>query len=66
MVYDYEADQEITLTLTKKELYEARMAIMKIANIKAEDNTPTAQKRVEFWDALEYKLAQILYTSRVN
>lgn len=61
MVYDYEADVEVTLTLTRKELYEARMAILMMANIKAEDNTPTAQKRVQEWDALVDKLARVLY-----
>jgi hypothetical protein len=61
MVYDCEANVEVTLTLTKKELNEARMAIMKIANIKAMDNTPTAQKRVQEWDALADKLERVLY-----
>jgi crotonobetainyl-CoA:carnitine CoA-transferase CaiB-like acyl-CoA transferase len=60
MVYDCESEVEVTLTLTKKELYEARMAILMMANIKAEDKTPTAQKRVQEWDALVDKLARYI------
>jgi len=60
MVFDYDANDKVTLALTKKELYEARMAILMMANIKAEDKTPAAQKRVQEWDALVDKLAQIL------
>ena len=55
-----ESEVEVTLTLTKKELYEARMAILMMTNIKAEDKTPTAQKRVKEWDALVDKLARYL------
>lgn len=64
MLYDNEANHEIALTLTKKEIYEARMAIVKIANIKANDHTPTAKARVESLDALADKLEKILYTSK--
>lgn len=64
MIFNYERDQEITVTLTKGELYDARMAVMKTANREAYDNSPTGVKYVEKLDALEEKIARLLFVAK--
>jgi len=61
MYHECEAAEEVTVVLTKKELYVLRMAAMRTANVMAEDMTPTAQKRVELIDLATEKLERALY-----
>jgi hypothetical protein len=64
MVYNYERNREVTVTLTKGELYDMRMAVLKTANREYEiDQSPTGLKYVETLDALGTKLDHLLYTS---
>lgn len=61
MYHECEAAEEITVVLTKKELYVLRMAAMRTANVMAERKTPTAQKRVELIDLATEKLERAFY-----
>tara|TARA_E500000178_G_scaffold254308_1_gene250869 strand:+ start:222 stop:416 length:195 start_codon:yes stop_codon:yes gene_type:complete len=61
MYHECEAAEEITVVLTKKELYVLRMAAMRTANVMAQDMTPTAQTRVDLIDLATEKLEQAFY-----
>lgn len=67
MVYDYEAKDEITITLTKEQAYYLRMAAMRDANrLAASDRTPTTTKRVNIIDAATERLERIMYSTKVS